>query len=110
MAIFSPDLPSVFGALADPTRLAVMERLVGGPASVSELAAPFDMAGPSFLKHLKVLEDAGLVHSEKRGRVRTVALNPDALAWVEDWVARHRRQWQRRLDDLGDFLAKDMDP
>lgn len=109
MATFSPDLPAVFGALADPTRLAVVERLVAGPARVSDLAAPFAMAGPSFLKHLKVLEDAGLVRSEKKGRVRTVTLSPDALAWVEDWVARHRRQWQRRLNDLGDFLAKDND-
>lgn len=109
MATFSPDLPAVFGALADPTRLAVVERLVAGPARVSDLGAPFAMAGPSFLKHLKVLEDAGLVRSEKKGRVRTVTLSPDALAWVEDWVARHRGQWQRRLNDLGDFLAEDND-
>jgi DNA-binding transcriptional ArsR family regulator len=109
MATFSPDLPTLFGALADPTRLAVIERLAAGPASVSALAEPFAMAGPSFLKHLKVLEEAGLVRSEKRGRVRTVSLSPDALAWVEAWVARHRRLWQRRLNDLGDFLAKDID-
>jgi DNA-binding transcriptional ArsR family regulator len=99
-------LPTVFGALSDPTRLAVVERLVRGPASVSELAKPFKMAGPSFLKHLKVLEDAGLAHSEKQGRVRIVALRPDALRWVEEWVLRHRRLWERRLDDLGTFLAK----
>ncbi len=106
--MFFPNLPAVFGALADPTRLAVIERLARGSASVSDLAAPFDMAGPSFLKHLKVLEDAGLVRSAKKGRVRTVTLAPDALAWVEDWVARHRRQWQGRLDALGTFLEEEV--
>lgn len=109
MAMFQANLPTVFGALADPTRLAVVERLVAGPASVSELAEPFDMAGPSFLKHIKVLEDAGLVASEKQGRVRTVRLSPDALAWVEDWVRQHRRAWERRLDDLGTFLNEEND-
>ena len=107
MATFHAQLPTVFGALADPTRLAVVERLVAGPASVSELAEPFDMAGPSFLKHLKVLEEAGLVTSEKAGRVRTVRLAPDALGWVETWVKRHRRTWERRLDDLGTFLKEE---
>jgi DNA-binding transcriptional ArsR family regulator len=106
MATFNLQLPVIFGALADPTRLAVVERLVAGPASVSELAKPFDMAGPSFLKHLKVLEDAGIAHSEKKGRVRTVTLSPDALRWVEAWVHHHRRIWENRLDDLGSFLAK----
>lgn len=84
----------------------MVERLVTGPASVSELAKPFDMAGPSFLKHLKVLEDAGLARSEKKGRVRTVTLSPDALHWVEEWALRHRRLWEHRLDDLGSFLVK----
>lgn len=104
MATFNHQLPVVFGALADPTRLAVVERLGGGPASVSELAEPFAMAGPSFLKHLKVLEDAGVVVSEKKGRVRTVRLAPDALGWAESWLKQHRRAWERRLDDLGTFL------
>lgn len=107
MAIFHAQLSTIFGALADPTRLAVVERLVSGPASVSELAEPFDMAGPSFLKHLRVLEDAGVVASEKQGRVRTVRLAPDALGWVETWVRQHRRAWERRLDDLGTFLKED---
>lgn len=110
MATFSAQLPVVFGALADPTRLAVVERLVSGPASVSELAAPFDMAGPSFLKHLRVLEEAGVVATEKKGRVRTVRLSPDTLAWVETWVKQHRRTWERRLDDLGTFLNEDKQP
>ena len=109
MATFQTHLPTVFGALADPTRLAVVERLVAGPASVSELAAPFDMAGPSFLKHLKVLEEAGVVATEKTGRVRTVRLAPETLGWVETWVRQHRRTWERRLDDLGTFLNEETD-
>ena len=107
MDTYSSHLPAVFGALADPTRLAVVEALAAGPATVSELAAPFDMAAPSFLKHLKVLEEAGLVASEKKGRVRTVRLAPDALAWVEQWVRRHRLIWERRLDNLGNFLNEE---
>jgi DNA-binding transcriptional ArsR family regulator len=107
MATFQPQLSMIFGALADPTRLAVVEQLVSGPASVSELAQPFQMAGPSFLKHLRVLEDAGVIESEKRGRVRTVRLAPDALAWVETWVKQHRQMWERRLDDLGTFLNEE---
>jgi DNA-binding transcriptional ArsR family regulator len=106
MANLNTQLPTIFGALSDPTRLAVVERLMRGPASVSELAKPFDMAGPSFLKHLRVLEEAGLARSEKKGRVRTVTLRPAALRWVEKWVARHRGLWERRLDDLGILLAK----
>jgi DNA-binding transcriptional ArsR family regulator len=106
MATFDRRLSTVFGALSDPTRLAVVERLSSGPASVSDLAAPFDMAGPSFLKHLKVLEEAGIAESEKKGRVRTVKLKPEALHWVEDWTRHHRRLWEHRLDDLGAFLAK----
>ena len=106
MANFSAQLPEIFGALSDPTRLAVVERLMRGPASVSELGKPFDMAGPSFLKHIRVLEEAGLTRSQKKGRVRTVTLRPAALRWVERWVERHRDLWEQRLDDLGTFLAK----
>ena len=106
MANLNTQLSTIFGALSDPTRLAVVERLMRGPASVSELAKPFDMAGPSFLKHLRVLEEAGLARSEKKGRVRTVTLRPAALRWVEKWVARHHGLWERRLDDLGILLAK----
>jgi len=109
MATFQANLPDVFGALADTTRLAVVERLTRGPASISELSEPFDMAGPSFLKHIRVLEDAGVVTSVKKGRVRTVRLSADALQWVEDWVKSHRRRWERRLDDLDDFLKEDQE-
>lgn len=106
MATFHPQLPTVFAALSDTTRLKVVERLAMGPASVSELAKPFKMAGPSFLKHIKVLESAGLVRSEKRGRVRSVTLMPDALQWVDDWVGRHRQRWECHLDNLESFLSQ----
>jgi DNA-binding transcriptional ArsR family regulator len=106
MATFHPELTTIFGALSDPTRLAVVERLASGRASVSELSQPFGLRGPSFLKHLKVLESAGLIRTRKKGRVRTAQLEPDSLRWVEHWVARHRREWERRLDDLGGFLEQ----
>lgn len=90
----------VFQALADPTRRAVVERLGRGPRSVSELAEPFAMALPSFMQHLRTLERAGLVRSTKVGRVRTCELVPRRLAQAEDWLARRRRLWERRLDQL----------
>ncbi|WP_183825001.1 helix-turn-helix transcriptional regulator [Rhizobium sp. BK377] len=107
MATYEPNLPRIFGALSDPTRLAVVERLVKGPASVSELSDPFDLARPSFLKHLRVLEEAELVTSVKSGRVRTVSLAPDALGWVEAWVREHRRALEGRLDRLETFLGQE---
>ena len=103
------DLAGLFKALGDPTRLAVIARLADGPASVSDLAEPFQMAGPSFLKHLRVLEEAGLVATQKKGRVRTVALAPEKMRDMADWVAAHRRAWERRLDRLGDFLKEERD-
>ena len=107
MATYDQQLPRIFGALSDPTRLAVVERLVKGPASVSELSKPFDLARPSFLKHLRVLEEAELVTSAKSGRVRTVSLAPDTLSQVEQWVGAHRRMLEARLDRLADFLDKE---
>ncbi len=94
------DLDPIFQALSDPTRRAVVERLVEGPAPVTELAAPHDMALPSFLKHLGVLERTGVVASEKVGRQRIVRLRIEALAPVERWIDRQRRIWERRLDRL----------
>lgn len=98
------DLDSFFGAMADPTRRAVIERLIRGPAPVSELHAPHDMALPSFLKHLKRLEAAGLVRSEKSGRVRTLHIEAAPLAEAENWLSRQRHLWEERLDRL-DALA-----
>ena len=104
MATYKSGLPRMFAALSDPTRLAVIEQLVSGPASVTQLSEPFDMARPSFLKHLRVLEEAGLVTSSKVGRVRTLTLQLDALNGVESWVRFHRRKVEERLDRLGEFL------
>jgi DNA-binding transcriptional ArsR family regulator len=102
----SEQLDRVFKALADPTRRAVLARLSGGTAAVSELAAPFDMALPSFLQHLDVLEDCGLVRSEKTGRVRTYRLSPAPLKTAEGWMAKQRALWERRLDQLDGYLAE----
>ena len=97
-------LNRVFQALTDPTRRAVLERLTKGPAPVSELARPFRMALPSFSQHLDMLEDCGLVHSRKQGRVRTYALAPKPLKAAEHWLSAQRAHWERRLDSLDDFL------
>lgn len=95
-----------FTALADPTRRAVVEALCGGAATVSQLAAPFDMALPSFTQHLGVLEKAGLIASHREGRTRVCTLNAAALRAVEDWLAAHRRQWEDRLDRFEKHLAR----
>lgn len=95
----------VFGALSNSTRRKVLERLSMGPATVSELAAPFDMTLPSFVQHLSVLERNRLVTSTKRGRVRTYAISPDRLEVVEDWLTARRRLWEARLEQF-DQLVK----
>jgi DNA-binding transcriptional ArsR family regulator len=105
MATSSMRLDRVFHALADPTRRAVLERLSGGPAAVTELAQPFAMALPSFAQHLDVLEECGLVRSRKVGRVRTYRLAPRPLATAEHWIVRQRAVWERRLDQLDHYLA-----
>ncbi|MBP8295827.1 MAG: helix-turn-helix transcriptional regulator [Burkholderiales bacterium] len=100
------ELDRVFHALGDPTRRAVLERLSVGPAAVSELAQPFDMALPSFTQHLNVLENCGLVRSEKAGRVRTYELAPPPLRAAEAWMAGRRAVWDARLDQLDSYLRK----
>ena len=97
-------LDRVFRALGDPTRRAVVGRLSSGPAAVSELAQPFDMALPSFTQHLAVLEGCGLVRSRKTGRVRTLQLVPQPLQAAERWMVEQRALWERRLDQLDNFL------
>jgi DNA-binding transcriptional ArsR family regulator len=97
-------LDKAFAALADPTRRAMVERLVRGPASVSELAAPLHMSRAGALQHLKVLEESGLVTSRKQGRVRTCQVDPRMLSQVERWVADRRALWERNLDRLDAFL------
>ena len=100
-------LPDVFHALADPTRLALVERLGRGPRSVKELAAPLPMALPSVMKHLRVLERGGLVRSSKSGRVRTYAVAPAAFDAIEDWLSARRAGWERSFDQLERLLAEE---
>jgi DNA-binding transcriptional ArsR family regulator len=100
----SSDLDRLFHALADPARRAIVERLSRGPAPVSELARPLPMSLPSAMQHLGVLEAAGLVRSEKIGRVRTCAIEPQALSQAEQWINARRIEWERRLDRLGEYL------
>lgn len=97
-------LDQVFWALSDATRRAVVERLVHGPASVSDLALPHGMSLPGFMKHLRVLEDAGLVLRAKDGRTVRCQLAPRALEDAAMWLARHEKFWNGRLDALGRFL------
>lgn len=106
MPNYSASLDHVFQALADPTRRAVLERLTLGPAAVKELAEPFPMALPSFTQHLGVLEKCGLVHSFKKGRVRTYRLAPEPLALAEHWMVSQRGLWEKRLDQLDEYLLK----
>src|SRR5687768_10179095 len=103
----SKELPHLFHALSDATRLAMVERLSRGPASVKELAEPFSMALPSVMKHLGVLEEGGLVRSKKEGRVRTYQLEPRALESVERWVSRRRAALNRSFDRLEAMLAEE---
>lgn len=99
-------MDGVFRALSDPTRRKVLERLSKCPATVSELARPFDMALPSFVQHLSVLEGSGLVQSRKKGRVRTYQLATTRLRQAEHWLARQRTLWERRLDQLDTYLIE----
>ena len=98
-------IDDVFRALSDPTRRHVLERLSKSPASVSELAEPFDMALPSFVQHMSVLEGCGLVRSRKAGRVRTYQLVPKRMKLAEDWMVRQRALWEKRLDQLDTYLT-----
>ena len=106
MANLSSRLDDVFGALAHPTRRAILARLGEGEASVGELARPFAMALPSLMKHLRVLEDGGLVESRKSGRVRTCRLKPAAMSQAEHWLAEQRAVWDARLDRLEAYVKQ----
>lgn len=105
MPKYCDELDAVLRAIADPTRRAVVERLAKSPAVVSELAAPHSMALPSLMQHLGVLENAGVVTSEKHGRVRTVSLRPGALDVVHLWLAEQRTPAEHQADQLGVHLA-----
>lgn len=99
-------LSVTFGALADPTRRAILARLAKGGATVSELAEPFDMSLPAVSKHLKVLERAGLVTRGKEAQWRPAAISAGPLKEVDDWVERYRELWEQRLDRLDAYLAE----
>lgn len=107
MAQYSAVLDDVFVALGDPTRRAVIGRLGRGPTSVGDLAGAFPMTLPSFLKHIRVLESAGLISTAKAGRVRTCALNRERLAVVDDWLAQQRLVWEGRTDRLATLLEEE---
>lgn len=102
-------LDLLFQALADPTRRQIVDRLSRGPASVSELAKPFAMSLPAVVQHLQVLEQSGLVRSEKTGRVRTCSIDAAAMTSAEHWLNQRRLLWEQRLDRLGAFLAETSD-
>ena len=97
---------AVFHALSNPTRRKVLEHLSVGPATVSELAAPFDMQLPSFVQHLSILEQSRLVKSKKRGRVRTYELAPERFKVAEDWLSERRRLWEARLERFDQYVKQ----
>ena len=99
-----PALDTVFHALADPTRRAVIQQLSRGTATVSELARPFDMALPSFMKHIGVLESSGLISSKKIGRVRTCRIKPRKMAMAQTWLDEQRAIWEGRADRLAQYV------
>jgi DNA-binding transcriptional ArsR family regulator len=101
-----PDIDRVFHALGDPTRRAIVERLSAGPLTVSRLAEPLAITLAAVVQHLQVLEESGLVQTEKVGRVRTCRVEPAGLSAAEQWIADRRSLWENRLDRLGDLLAE----
>jgi DNA-binding transcriptional ArsR family regulator len=100
-----PDIDRVFHALGDPTRRAIVETLSRGPISVSRLAEPLDISLAAVVQHLQVLEECGLVQTEKTGRVRTCSIAPAGLSVAAQWIGDRRSLWERRLDRLGHVLA-----
>ncbi|HET8708336.1 MAG TPA: metalloregulator ArsR/SmtB family transcription factor [Pseudomonadales bacterium] len=106
MANYYPPLDDIFLALADPTRRAIVNRLTAGEASVTELAAPFSMALPSFMKHINVLERSGLIRTHKQGRTRTCALEETQLAQAQSWLDKQRAQWEAHTDRLAAYVEK----
>ncbi len=106
MPIPSVDVERVFHALGDPTRRAIVEKLSEGPLSVSRLAAPLEITLTAVAQHLQVLEESGLVRTEKIGRVRTCRIEKTGFSVLEQWIRDRRSTWERRLDRLGDLLAE----
>jgi len=102
----SPDLSATFGALADPTRRAILARLATGKATVSELAEPFEMTGPAISRHLKVLERAGLISRGRHAQWRPCQLKAEPLKAAADWLDTYRRFWEESFDRLDDYLRE----
>ena len=100
------DIDRLFHALGDPTRRAILDRLSEGPLSVSRLATPLEITVTAVAQHLQVLEESGLVHTEKLGRVRTCRIETAGFSALERWVRDHRSMWERRLDRLDDLLTE----
>jgi DNA-binding transcriptional ArsR family regulator len=107
MAARKPSIDTVFHALGDPTRRTMLETLSKGPVSVSHLAEPLNITLAAVVQHLQVLEESGLVRTEKVGRVRTCQMEPGGLTPVENWIRDRRNIWERRLDKLGELLAEE---
>ncbi|MEO4001412.1 metalloregulator ArsR/SmtB family transcription factor [Mesorhizobium sp. CAU 1732] len=105
---YTENLDAIFQSLADPTRRAVIARLGKGPASVTDLAKPFEMALPSFMKHVRQLEGSGLIRTQKHGRVRTCIIEENKFAMVDAWLKEQRTLWEARLDRLDAFAMKTM--
>ncbi len=101
------DIDGLFHALGDPTRRAILDKLCGGPSSVSRLAAPLGVTVTAVMQHLQILEGCGLVHTEKIGRTRTCRIDTAGFTALQQWINDHRTLWERRLDRLGDFLELD---
>jgi len=111
IALNQPEgLDRVFAAMADPTRRALLTRLTQGPATVGELTAPFDISRPAVSKHLKVLEDAGLIQRQIEGRVHRLFAVPDPLRQAEEWLGTRRAFWEHHLESLKDFVDGPTDP
>jgi DNA-binding transcriptional ArsR family regulator len=108
MENYSAALDRTYYTLSDPTRRAVLHRLMRGPAPVKELAAPFDMGLPSFMKHLRVLEESDLIRTEKSGRVRTCHVKAEQLAAAESWLSEQRALWEARTDRLANYVENEM--
>jgi len=101
------NIDGIFHALGDPTRRAIVERVSAGPVSVSQLAEPFKMTLAAVVQHLQILEESGMVRTEKTGRVRTCRVDPKGLDAIEKWISDRRSRWEKRLDHLGDLLAEE---
>jgi DNA-binding transcriptional ArsR family regulator len=101
-----PSIDRIFHALGDPTRRAIVAKLCAGPLSVSLLAMPLDITPTAVIQHLQVLEESGLVRTEKVGRVRMCRIEPAGFSVLEEWIRHHRAMWERRLDRLGELLEE----